>query len=289
MKQQYGIALRVNSFLLPGSSETAESRLISALKKMGGIAGVTHIEPNFPDHVTSFLPKRMASLVNSMGKTIGGFGMRYGQEFTSGAFTNPDKKIRTRAIDLTKEGMDALNGVGGSVLTVWPGPDGFDMPFECRFEQRYTWFVEGIKKAAVHNPDIRISLEYKPSHPRAHGILPSMAATLLAVSDIDEPNVGVTIDVCHSLCARESPAAVASLALSRGKLFGVHLNDGYGREDDGLPVGSIHMVETTELFDALLRLNYGGYLYFDTFPRTDPVAEAKKNIKTVRSVLSGFK
>jgi xylose isomerase len=71
------------------------------------------------------------------------------------------------------------------------------------------------------------------------------------------------------------------LAGRKSRILGVHLNDGYGKRDDGLIAGSVHPVQTVELFLALDRLGYDGVIYFDTFPDhggTDPVGEARANI-----------
>ena len=76
----------------------------------------------------------------------------------------------------------------------------------------------------------------------------------------------------------------AALALRDGRLFGVHLNDGYGQADDGLLVGSVHPWQTLELLATLRRHDYRGTIYFDTFPvREDPAAESAANVARVRS------
>jgi hypothetical protein len=41
------------------------------------------------------------------------------------------------------------------------------------------------------------------------------------------------------------------LAARSSRILGVHLNDGYGKRDDGLIAGSVHPVQTVELFVAL--------------------------------------
>ena len=64
--------------------------------------------------------------------------------------------------------------------------------------------------------------------------------------------------------------------------LGVHLNDGYGKRDDGLMIGSVHPVQTVELFVEMKRLAYNSTIYFDTFPDLsglDPVAEATVNVE----------
>jgi L-rhamnose isomerase len=77
------------------------------------------------------------------------------------------------------------------------------------------------------------------------------------------------------------PAHTAHLIARHSRLLGVHLNDGYGKRDDGLMVGSVHPFQTLELFVELARQGYDGTIYFDTFPDhggLDPSAEAATNI-----------
>ena len=62
--------------------------------------------------------------------------------------------------------------------------------------------------------------------------------------------MGLTLDVGHCLAAGENPAQSAALVGSRGKLFGVQLNDGYTRlgAEDGLMFGS-----GAQCHDSILR------------------------------------
>jgi len=64
--------------------------------------------------------------------------------------------------------------------------------------------------------------------------------------------------------------------------MGIHLNDGYGLNDDGLMVGSVHMPQTLEFLYYARRYGYSRAVYFDTFPvREDPAEECRWNIQTV--------
>ena len=84
------------------------------------------------------------------------------------------------------------------------------------------------------------------------------------------------------------PAFAANLIARHSKLLGVHLNDGYGKWDNGLMVAAVHPIQTVELLVELQRLNYRGALYFDTFPDhsgLDPVAEAQSNIAAIHKLL----
>ena len=94
----------------------------------------------------------------------------------------------------------------------------------------------------------------------------------------------MTLDFAHVLYADEMPAFAASLVARHSRILGVHLNDGYGKWDNGLMVGAVHPIQTVELLVELERIGYRGALYFDTFPDhsgLDPVEEAKTNIEVV--------
>ncbi len=85
------------------------------------------------------------------------------------------------------------------------------------------------------------------------------------------------------------PAFAASLINKKSKLLGVHLNDGYGKWDNGLMVGSVHPIQTLELLVTLFECNYKGAIYFDTFPDhsgLDPIEESKENIAITKKLIN---
>jgi xylose isomerase len=78
-----------------------------------------------------------------------------------------------------------------------------------------------------------------------------------------------------------------ALVHRRSRMLGLHLNDGYGKRDDGLMVGAVHTVQTIEFLRQLRRGGFAGTIYFDTFPEgaaLDPVAECAANIATVEAM-----
>ena len=111
---------------------------------------------------------------------------------------------------------------------------------------------ERTRDIADYGHELRVSLEYKPTDPRRQSFLGDMATTLLFLQECDRPNLGVTIDYCHSLMARENPGFAAFLAAKSGRLYGVHLNDGYGYQDDGLMVGPASYVQIAEFLFYVL-------------------------------------
>jgi len=217
---------------------------------------------------------------------LNGYAMRYytDEGFRIGAFTNPDPKIRRAAIDLTRRGIDSLVTAGGRLMTLWMGQDGFDYSFQADYDRLWDHTIEAIREVVDHSREVDVSIEYKPNEPRSFCLMPNVATTLLAIRDVDRPNLGVTLDFAHLLFADEMPAYSAHLVAKHSRLLGVHLNDGYAKRDDGLMVGAVHPIQTLELLFALDRVGYDGAIYFDTFPDTtglDPIGECETNIATV--------
>jgi hypothetical protein len=81
----------------------------------------------------------------------------------------------------------------------------------------------------------------------------------------------------RSATGRDLEDGFAPAPMATNKLFGVQLGDGYGRlgAEDGLAFGSVHPTAALEFVLWLIKTDYRGHIYFDTFPRNeDPVREA---------------
>ncbi len=183
--------------------------------------------------------------------------------------------------------MDVLEQTGGDLLTIWLGQDGWEYPFQVDYETIWKAEIEGIREVADHNPRIKVSIEYKPNEPRSFSLLSNLGTTLLAIKEIDRPNLGVTFDFAHVLYAGELPAFAAAMIERHSQLLGIHLNDGYGRRDDGLMVGTVNFMQTLEVLFQLIRKGFDGVIYFDTFPDVtglDPVGECENNIAMVNDL-----
>lgn len=280
-------AARLNSFKSSGGPRGSNRPgVLGLLERAATVPGLNAVDLNCPDHVDGVDLADMKHLLDGLGLTINGFAMRYYSEpgFKLGAFTNPDAKLRRLAIDQTKRGIDRMQEVGGNLMTLWMGQDGFDYSFQADYARLWDLTLEAMGQVADHGRGVEISIEYKPNEPRSFSLMPDIGTTLLAISELGRKNVGVTLDFAHVLYADEMPAYAASLAARQGRLFGVHLNDGYGKRDDGLMVAQVHPIQTLELLHVLDQINYSRAIYFDTFPdftAMDPVAECAANIATV--------
>ncbi len=281
-------AARLNAFKIggaeywPGKNSVTTSDLLSR----AATAGLTAADLNYPDHFLEDSPAELALALNDNGMTLNGMAMRYYTDpgYKLGAFTHPDAQVRRAAIEETKRGLDVLAEMGGKLMTLWMGQDGFDYSFQMDYARAWGHTIEAMAEVADHNPQIDIALEYKPNEPRAFALMPDAATTLLAIREIGRDNTGVTLDFAHVLYADEMPAFAAALIARHSRILGVHLNDGYGKWDNGLMVGAVHPIQTVELLVELERIGYGGAIYFDTFPDhsgLDPVEEARTNIEVV--------
>ena len=273
-------AARLNAFKigLPGKPTAADM-----IARAGQVAGIDAADLNYPDHFDAHTPAQMSEVLSGAGLALNGLAMRYYTDpgFRLGAFTHPEARVRRAAIDITKRGLDALAEMGGQIMTLWLGQDGVDYSFQGDYAAMWDATVAALAEVADHNPALDIAVEYKPNEPRAFALLPDLGMNLLALAEVKRPNTGITLDFAHVLYAGEIPAQVASLVARKSRLLGVHLNDGYGKRDDGLMVGSVHPMQTVELFLELDRIGYDGVIYFDTFPDhggLDPVAEAAANV-----------
>jgi len=286
-------AARLNSFRVhereywPGLNRKPTT--LDVVSRASKVAGLNCVDLNYPDHVVDHSETELVDRMMEMGISLNGYAMRYYDDdaFKIGAFTHPDPVARRAAIDLTKRGLDSLAAAGGNLMTLWMGQDGFDYSFQVNYGALWQYTIDAIREVADHNPAIDVSIEYKPNEPRSFSLMPDVATTLLAIKEIDRPNLGVTLDFAHVLYADEMPAYAAALVARHSRLLGVHLNDGYAKRDDGLMVASVHPIQTIELLYVLDQIGYGGAIYFDTFPDTtglDPISECAGNIETVTAL-----
>ena len=79
-------------------------------------------------------------------------------------------------------------------------------------------------------------------------------------------NVGVVLDVGHSLFAKETPAEALRLAHRFDRLASVEINDNWREWDDDLAAGSIHLIETLEVMLTLREIGWSEPLLLDQFP-----------------------
>lgn len=269
---------RINSFVLKGGN------VLDAIREYRKMHGLTHLEFNYPEHIEGY---DLDEIRNAMGDLkVNGFAIRWRKRFVNGNFNNPDPELRREAIEMAKRGADVCRELGGKVVTLWFENDGYDYPFQIDYEKSWENLVEGIREVADYAPDMKISIEYKPYEERNFELVDSTGMTLLLINDVDRDNVGCTLDFCHMLMKNDSPSCGLAMAASRGKLFGLHMNDGYGRIDSGMIFSSIHLGLSLEFVYYLKKYNYQDVVFFDTFPIREAAApETQANIDAFEKLL----
>lgn len=279
-------ACRLNSFKARPelySWKSGPNNVIDLIERASSVKNMDRIVLNYPDHFEKLEPNAIRQAAEQSGMEIDAVNIRFPrEEFIFGAFSSSDEALRKKAVDLCKAGIDIAGNVGTDHFVLWLGPDGWDYPFEVDYIACWELLVDSLCQVAEHDGNIRISIEYKPSDFRRISLLNDFGSTMAAVNECGAPNLGLTLDICHLMMANENPAACVNLAQRSGRLFGVHLNDGYGKEDDGLMVGVINPIVTAEIIFYLLKIGYRETIYFDTFPaRQNPQEEYEKNIDWV--------
>lgn len=257
------------------------------VKRQAAVPGLTCVDFNYPQHFHTWSNQEARAALDEAGLVAGAVCLRYPTKFARGAMNHPDAAYRREAIQLTKEAAHTAMDLGCNEVVVWSAYDGYDYPFQSDYDTKWKELVEAFQECCDAFPDIRFSLEYKPTDENTRFFtVPSTGAALLLVNQVDRTNFGLTLDVGHMLMSGENPGQSIAMVGRAGKLFGIQLNDGFTRlaAEDGLMFGSVHPSMALEIMYQLRRTDFAGHLYFDTFPqRTDPVREAEYNIRRVKA------
>ena len=82
-----------------------------------------------------------------------------------------------------------------------------------------------MRTVAEMDDGIRVAIEYKAKEPRTHLSWSTAARTLVGIESLGRDDVGIVMDLGHSLFAKEAPADVLSLVHEHGRLFTIEVND----------------------------------------------------------------
>jgi len=254
-----------------------EISTLKAIEIAGSVAELSVVDLNYPfNPAGTGLPDVSAALKAAGLAAIALTPEIYTRTFGRGGFTNPDPRVRRAAIELVSDAADAARTLGCEYVKVWPGQDGWDYPFQADYRQLWRYSVEAMRELATRHQDLRFAIEYKPREPRNRMTFSSVARTLLAIEETGASNVGILLDFGHSLYGGESPAEAAQMAIDRGRLFAIDVNDNFRGWDDDMVVGSVHLIETLEFFHTLQRNAWAGVWQLDQFPFREDTAEAAR-------------
>lgn len=263
-----------------------EVSTLDAIKIAGSVAELSVVDLNYPFNPAAIGLAEVSQALEAAGlAAIALTPEIYTRKFGRGGFTNPDPQVRRAAVELVSAAADDARALGCDYVKIWPGQDGWDYPFQSDYRQLWRYSVEAMRELAARHPDLRFAIEYKPREPRNRMTFSSVARTLLAIEDMGAANVGILLDFGHSLYGGESPAEAAQMAMDRGRLFAIDVNDNFRGWDDDMVVGSVHLIETLEFFYTLRRNDWAGVWQLDQFPfREDTADAARAGIEVMKTM-----
>ena len=245
--------------------------VVEAIRQAAAIPGIEAVDVSRGYMPEDIRPVKLALQDANLVVSGVGTALSKGTRMQRGTFSSEDPETRHMAIEIVKECMDIAAELGCDKVLLWFGQDGYDYHFELDYVTRWGRLVEGTRECACHRKDIKICIEYKAREPKIHQIINSAATTLLLIDEVGEENVGILYDVGHALIAGEMLAETAALIARRGRLWHVHLNDNYFYADFDLIPGAVHTMGILELLFWLKRLEYKGFVCYDTVALThDP-------------------
>jgi xylose isomerase len=256
---------------------------LEAIRRAGEVGSLVALDINYPFEAGVTTKQVKNELERAQLRAIAITPAIYTRKFCRGAFTNPDPEVRRELIQLCKSAIPVAHELGAEYVKFWPGQDGFDYPLQSDYMELWDLTVDGIREVAGSDKSMSFAIEYKAKEPRVRLTLSSAARTLRAIEATGLDNIGIVMDLGHSLLGGETPAEELQLIARAGRLRSVEVNDNWRGWDDDLAVGSVHLIEALEFMLAVRRIDWQGPILLDQFPfREDPVAAARRSIEMIR-------
>lgn len=260
-----------------------DKSLKAQLEEASKVDGLDGVAFNYPTQFTD--PVKLKNLVEEFDLEIGTVCADVYTQATwkYGSLASENSEDRKRAVQLIKDALDVAYELQAADVLLWLAHDGYDYPFQDNYARSWNYIIEGIREAAQHRDDVKLTIEYKPKEPRTHLYVSTVGKSLLICEEINLPNLGVVLDLGHSLFAYENPAESIALLNRYNRLFHIHLNDNYREWDDDLLLGSVHFWETLEFFYWLNEVGYDGWYTIDIWPRREDGMKAlNASVKRIR-------
>ena len=256
---------------------------IAAVARVKGAQG---IEIVYPYECEDLEAVQKALKKHKLGVAAVNVNIKGEPEFIKGSSSVNSKALRDKATRFICEGMDVAAKLGVDKVTCCPLSDGYDYLFQVDYQQAWKNMVSTFKEAARHRKDIRLSLEYKGSETRVNCYLDTCAKTICMIHDINEPNLGVTIDVGHALLVGETVAESVCLAHTQGIPYYIHINDNNRKWDWDLIPATRNLWDYLEMIFYMKKFDYNDWVTSDMSPvRLDPIEAFERTIATTNKAI----
>ncbi|MBN1899658.1 MAG: xylose isomerase [Spirochaetes bacterium] len=254
--------------------------------------GITGIEAHYPDEVNFEnldLYKDLEKKSNIKLVAVP-FSHHYHTEFEFGSLSNPDPKVRKKAIKMTSEGLKLVKESQANCAICWPGIEGYTYSLGTVFNWMWNDFEDAMAQAMDEQPGVRVAIEPKPYEPANNNIYRTTAEGILAAQRIEKKLknsqnhkslkqgqclVGLNPEIGHVRMGYEDAAGAYALVCMEGRLAHVHLNSQpLGNYDQDLNVGVVEWQQAEAMLYALKMAGYNEYFGIDINPERMPVKKA---------------
>lgn len=248
--------------------------IFEKIELVSKIEGIDGLELCYPE---DFADKdKLVAALDEKGLGISSINVRTRRQdrWTRGSFSSAIASERQEVIDDFKVVTDIAAELGVKRLTSCPLNDGHDYVFEMNYLKAYDDAAEVFSKVCDYNKDMKICIEYKINDPRARCLFGTAGESLAFCQMVGNENLGVTMDVGHSILAHERPAQALCMLHKANRLFHVHVNDNDRLWDWDMLPGAYNTNELIEFFYYLPKCNYTDDWYaFDITSKEVDTAE----------------
>lgn len=223
-------------------------------------------------------------------------------DFEFGSLSNPDDRVRRKAIDRTIAALRLNRELDTEFAVVWPGIDGYENPMGVDFVGQRRRFAEGLAEAMDAVPGVRIAFEPKPYEPRGRILYGTTPEGVLLGRDVEamlgaEENrrllaeghalCAMNPEVGHVLMGFEDLACAYSWPLGEGRLAHTHWNSQpLGNYDQDLLPGVVAPEQAEALLWTLAAHDYRGWFGIDVNPERLPVDRALRiSMDAIRAMI----
>lgn len=289
MTYKYSVPLGIFSIHRDRFCEYGERRgleeVVETVSKIEGLDGVsaTYYPSTEVDHLKNLFDKY------NLGFSHFTVDLSRERQWLAGSISSSDPNVRKIAVEHIKSCMDASRKMGSSIVNLCPMGDGYEYLFQVDYPKAWRWMIDCLKDVCAYRSDVKISIEYKRREPRANVHISDVGRALWICEKVKADNLGVTVDIGHSLLAGENPAEAICLASQEGRLFSVHLNDNFKDWDWDLIPASINFWHFIEALAWMIKVGYSGWIFMDVYPaRLDPIKAVSRSISTVKDIIRGL-
>ena len=184
------------------TDKTVEEKF-ELVSQMEGMSGVEII---FPYEISDAQKLKELLTKYRLGVAAVNVNVKAEPEFRNGGLTSTKEEVRQNAVTFIKKAKDFAKAVGANKVTCCPLGDGYEFSFQSNYATMWKYLVETIGEAADYKRDIPLFIEYKPSETRGRCFVDTAAKTLCLFNDIQNKDMGVTLDFGHSMYGQENPA-----------------------------------------------------------------------------------